>query len=421
MNKLKKSSLSLNKENRLAKSEYNQKIALLGMWMTCNYGAVLTSFALYRILEQLGMNVSLLDFSYTDRQRDQTTVFRRFLIQEQISIVHTPSLDNAYHLNDHFDTFIVGSDQVWNPEFLGHFFFLDFVKGEKRKIAYGPSMAQQFQPSEKYRKKTTQLLKRFDAVSVREQQMVEHLKQSFGQDSKWVLDPVFLPGHEFWTDLVKETTNKSKDKLVTYILDPSKTKRKLLLDASGKLNLPLLNMVDIQKANVDNAKKLDLPNTMREVTLYEWISNIAHCEAFITDSFHGVCFALIFNKPFFCINNSLRGSGRFFSLLKPIHLANRILSEQTESLPENIPLQIDYDAINNIIQTSINHSLQWLQDALSQKRTQELEDYNRKYEKKLTRRPPSCWVLSGRKLKRLAADLARRITLKLKLKRRNQH
>lgn len=35
--------------------------------------------------------------------------------------------------------------------------------------------------------------------------------------------------------------------------------------------------------------------------------NILHCEFFITDSFHGVCFALIFNKPFLCINNPMRG------------------------------------------------------------------------------------------------------------------
>lgn len=63
---------------------------------------------------------------------------------------------------------MVGSDQVWNQGFMGHFFFLDFARGEKRKIAYGPSMGQLTEPSGKYLKKTAMLLKRFDAVSVRE-------------------------------------------------------------------------------------------------------------------------------------------------------------------------------------------------------------------------------------------------------------
>ena len=45
-----------------------QEVGLLGVWMTCNYGAVLTSFALYRLLEQMGKSVSLIDFSFTERQ-----------------------------------------------------------------------------------------------------------------------------------------------------------------------------------------------------------------------------------------------------------------------------------------------------------------------------------------------------------------
>ena len=46
------------------------EVGLLGVWMTCNYGAVLTSFALYRLLEQMGKSVSLIDFSFTERQKD---------------------------------------------------------------------------------------------------------------------------------------------------------------------------------------------------------------------------------------------------------------------------------------------------------------------------------------------------------------
>lgn len=37
-------------------------------------------------------------------------------------------------------------------------------------------------------------------------------------------------------------------------------------------------MVDIQKKEVDNLGRLNLPNTMKEATLYEWLGNILHCE-----------------------------------------------------------------------------------------------------------------------------------------------
>lgn len=380
------------------------EVGLLGVWMTCNYGAVLTSFALYRLLEQMGKSVSLIDFSFTERQKDPSTVFRQFLVRERISTLTVHSLDYAYHLNDQFDTFLVGSDQVWNQGFMGHFFFLDFARGEKRKIAYGPSMGQLTTPSRKYLKKTAMLLKRFDAVSVREKPMVEHLERHYGCASTWVMDPVFLLGREHWEELARKTRPESRGRIASYILDPTAEKRSLLLDASARLGLPLLNMVDIQKAEVDNLKKLDLPNTMKEATLYEWISNILHCEFFITDSFHGVCFALIFNKPFFCINNPMRGSGRFHSLLNLLRLQDRMLPEHSGTLPENARFTMDYDSINAILEPEISRSREWLRQAFSGERDAALEAYSRLTEKKLTRRPPSRW---GRLKKRARKELAK--------------
>lgn len=127
-----------------------------------------------------GRKCPCLIFPIPDRQKGTCTVFRKFLAQEKLSIIPMHNLDHAYYMNDHFDTFMVGSDQVWNPGFLGSLFFLDFAKGEKRKIAYGPSMARHDKPSERYLRKISRLLKRFDPISVREQGMVDHLRQHFG-------------------------------------------------------------------------------------------------------------------------------------------------------------------------------------------------------------------------------------------------
>lgn len=383
-------------------------IGLLGMWMTCNYGAVLTSYALYRTLERMGKKVSLLDFSYTDRQRDTCTVFRKFLAREKLSIVPMHNLDHAYHLNDRFDTFMVGSDQVWNPGFMGHLFFLDFVRGEKRKIAYGPSMAQQTVPRKKYLRKSSPLLKRFDAISVREQGMVSQLRRHFNCESTWVMDPVFLHDREQWLQLAEETEG-SDGAVVSYILDPTDSKRSLLLDASARLGAPLLNMVDIQREEINNRELLNLPNTLEEATLYNWLGNIARCRFFVTDSYHGVCFALIFNKPFICIDNPLRGSGRFLSLLDLLHLRGRMLPENAAALPPDISPDMDYEAINAMLRGPIEQSRQWLQGALSRKRPESLENYCRATDKKLTRRPPSRWQLVKRKGRRLLAGAYHRL------------
>lgn len=140
-------------------------------------------------------------------------------------------------------------------------------------------------------------------------------------------------------------------------------------------------MVDIQKKEVDNLGRLNLPNTMKEATLYEWLGNILHCEFFITDSFHGVCFALIFNKPFLCINNPMRGSGRFHSLLNLLRLQDRMLPEDAEALPENVPLTMDYAPVNELLEQKISQSREWLQQAFSGERDATLEEYSRLTEK----------------------------------------
>lgn len=385
-------------------------IGLLGMWMTCNYGAVFTSYALYRVLEQMGHGVALLDVSYDDRQKDQETVFRKFLAQEKISIVPMSNLDEAYHLNDRFHTFMVGSDQVWNDGFMGHLFFLDFAKGEKRKIAYGPSMGQQDKPSKKYLGKNTRLLKRFDAVSVREQSLVNHLRKHFNCESTWVMDPVFLHAKTDWLKLTHHVDEQVTGSVVSYILDPSESKRQLLMDVSTQLDAPLLNMIDIQKPEVNNYELLNLPNTLKEATLYDWLSNIANCKYFVTDSYHGICFALIFNKPFICIDNPLRGSERLLSLLTLLNHQNRILPESTEKLPAHLPVEIDYQPINETMSQQVELSRQWLKEALNKTRPASLEEYNKTTEQALTRRPPSKWLRLKRRGRRFLARIYHKLT-----------
>ena len=70
---------------------------------------------------------------------------------------------------------------------------------------------------------------------------------------------------------------------------------------------------------------------------------------------------------------------------------------------------MDYGAVNKILQAHIEQSGQWLRDALSKKRPEALEHYNRSTEKKLTRKPPTRWQLRKRKGKRLLIKVYHRL------------
>ena len=53
-------------------------------------------------------------------------------------------------------------------------------------------------------------------------------------------------------------------------------------------------------------------------------------EFVVCDSFHGVVFSIIFNKPFLVIGNAKRGMARFTSLLKMFSLEERMISSIDE-------------------------------------------------------------------------------------------
>ena len=87
----------------------------------------------------------------------------------------------------------------------------------------------------------------------------------------------------------------------------------------------------------------------------------------MTDSFHGVCFAIIFNKPFVCIVNPERGASRFESLLGTLGLENRLLGrgEDVNQRPELFEA-VDYATVNQKLRAEAERSKVWMQNALKQ-------------------------------------------------------
>lgn len=96
------------------------------------------------------------------------------------------------------------------------------------------------------------------------------------------------------------------------------------------------------------------------------MDNSKNCRFFITDSFHGVCFAILFNKPFICLANMARGYSRFKSLFKLFGLEDRCVfsCEEAEGRAELLH-DIDYARVNRILAGERERSLKWLKNALT--------------------------------------------------------
>ena len=74
----------------------------------------------------------------------------------------------------------------------------------------------------------------------------------------------------------------------------------------------------------ETAQKLDLKPfyiTINEnISIEQWLRAFHDSKYVITDSYHGLVFSIIFNKPFLLLENEKRGNARFESILKMFNL-----------------------------------------------------------------------------------------------------
>lgn len=348
-------------------------IAIIGLWMTCNYGAVLTDFALYRLLQDMGYDPILLDHSLASggiaRFMDPETPFRRFLKEQQIETTRPLNTgDDMEQLNDMADTFMVGSDQMWHialwerPDLrpLVGYYMLDFVRPDKRKIAFASSFGtDNVSAGVETRQWEAALLHLFDSVSVREDSAAAILEQYYQVEAPVVLDPVFLCERSLFDRVADASTQKTEqDFICSYVLDNSPELRELENRLAGELGCRIIHLTDPEAGG--NGDFL-LNNLKAGMGIPEWLHYISHCRYLITDSYHGVCFAIIYNKPFSAVGNVKRGLTRFESLLRLCELSHRLV---LPGMPHEPRKEENWEKVTGILDAHKVQSIKILNDAL---------------------------------------------------------
>lgn len=258
-----------------------------------------------------------------------------------------------------YEAFVVGSDQVWREEYSPRIqsFFLDFLpNGDARKrIAYAASFgkAQDYISADKM-PECRRLLGRFDAVSVREDEGVDIVRNDFGRNQvEKVLDPTLLLDAADYQNLIKLADRHTEPYIASYVLDPSDDKSALLEQISAERKLSV-SAIDIEVR----------PEGM--ATMSQWLANFADADFVVTDSFHGCVFSIIFGKPFIAIGNAERGLGRFQSLLGELGLNDRLITGLSDYQTRNDKLlaTLNYEPVRARIDKLRQSSIQFLTDSL---------------------------------------------------------
>lgn len=347
-------------------------IGFVGWWYGKNYGSVLTNYALSKYLESLNYSVLMLEWpeKVKPTMPIEDSFSRRFAKKHyEISIRRT--YDELSDLNWFCDMFIVGSDQLWNywsTKENGSFFFLDFVDDSKKKIAYATSFGHpQYGAPMDVLKKNAFHMSRFDFISVREEDGIDICRNCFGVDAVCMIDPVFLLEENHYRELIKEAQVEEKEAFIfAYILSPTKEKREMIKKISCELKLKVVLVLDAQDNYEENKRLIDMEESLREnLELEDWLYYIADSRLVLTDSYHGLCFSVIFRKNFICIANIMRGLSRFKTLLELTGLESYMVFNPFDALErKKYKDVIDYDMVWKKLEIRIVQSKAWLINAL---------------------------------------------------------
>lgn len=347
------------------------KIALLTIWHVKNYGAELQAYATIKVLQQLGCEVEMIDIRLSDCIHPNFygkighflssfgPGYRKFHNFWDKYIPKTRRYKSLNELRNDppvADVYLVGSDQVWNPDITNSFaklYFLDFGNKCIKRISYASSFGTSKWTHNEIKNEIINLLRCFYGVTCRELSGVKLLNEEFGIKAQCVIDPTLLLG-----DYKEFIHNKQEmDSLVYYPLsfDPE-------LEHSAHKIAKLLDLRLINNKKCITFTPLILWN---QLGVEQWVENIATSRFFISRSFHGMLFAIMYKRQFAIVSGKNGRSARLLDFLKSVGLSDRYYAD-FNSLEEDRPWErlIDYAKIEPIIYNMRCNSLNILKQML---------------------------------------------------------
>ena len=266
------------------------KIAIATI-QSINYGNRLQNYAMQEVLKPYGHIASLrrekvptIKLALRNARKyikhDAINNFREFdgrhvsLSREALS----PNCETAA-LAAAYDKFVIGSDQVWNPNFPFNscLDYLPMVPPEK-KLAYAAS----FGVSDLGDKadEIADYLADIPYISMREDAGAELVKKLTGHDVPVVLDPTMLLTPDDWAQVEKKPKGMPEGPFVFKYVLGSDVNEERIQTIADELDAVVVDAAD--------GSMLIGPSE------FVWLA--ANCEAVCTDSFHASVFALLHHK-----------------------------------------------------------------------------------------------------------------------------
>lgn len=346
---------------------------LMTLYCLSNYGSLLTAYALYKTLTNLGYKGRLIH--YANFSGFGIAFIRKYLPLTKRCL----NKSDFSKLNDITNTFILGADNLINLavselDWVSRNLF-NFVSNDKKRIMISGSIGEwdgTTQNKQEYNY-IKYLLNKFNSVSTREEHGKDVFENVFGVNADWINDPVFYLKKGDFIELTKNIKEDYSDKIMQYVLYPTAETEKIIDYTKKRMGLDTIKF-----DGNDNVKHF---SNNKNKSVENWLKAILDSKLVITDSFHCVAFCLIFNKDFVCIKNT-HATVRFLSLFKRLGIQIPLI-ETVKDL-QSADLSYNKDVVNKSLNDIREFALAKIQEYLLKPNKMtisnpEMEKYNRAF------------------------------------------
>ena len=374
-------------------TKQNRRVGIMTLHYNPNAGSALQAYAIKRLVGELGFDAQVVNYVFRGNcrvkkagcnvfcgplsqwtpkhvakwayQRLASAIrmkkylpFQRELlgvdVRKAAGLTSAPLPDGS-----EFHRVVVGSDQVWNFDLktiIDKRYLLDYIADPAKKVAYGASMGSSDFPAES-RQEIEDAIRQFRAVSCREFDGAERLSHIRGEDVPVVVDPTLVVDPTVWDKLADKVPAQAKNPYVyVYLREKSLRAMELAQSVAAKRGLEVLSVT---------CDRPDGKGKFKRQGPLEWLRCVRDASYVVTNSFHGVCFSLVFRKSFNAVTLDgdtwrAQTNSRITGLLAQVGLEGRYATGDAKPDCGDI----DYGAVGRLLDARREQSRAWLASAL---------------------------------------------------------
>lgn len=339
-----------------------------------NYGSNLQAYAMQELLKSKNIDIKFLNYrkrakcgiiydglrfiKYNIPTKNEKELRKKYFYKFRKKYLHETKMLNEKTLRSYklqVDFIVCGSDQIWSSKTFDKEYFLDFCCNDNvKKFSYAASTIEDNYNSEQV-KILKKCLDEFNKISTRETIGIEILKKYTSKKIEEVLDPTLVIPKSKWNLLAKDKC-KYKNYVVCYFIGEDDKYKEITEEIKNKYNCE--KIININIKDIHNFGDI----IMKSASPVCFLNLIKNAEVVVSDSYHAILFALIFQKEFIAIKrfeetDKDNQNERITNILQKVCCLNRYINYK-ESI--NGISKMNYTIINQKLERYIIKSRNYI-------------------------------------------------------------